>query len=60
MLKTIEQVVDRHYQEIFEWLCENEYDFYDLVIEVKVGNEGKTIRRSWRDREEMLKEVANV
>lgn len=57
MSKTIEQVVDKHYNEIFKWLCDN-YDtaIHDLIVEVRVGNEGKTIRRSWKDREVMLDE----
>lgn len=53
--KTIEQVVDKHYDAIFKWLCDT-YDtaIHDLIVEVRVGNEGKTIRRSWKDREDML------
>jgi hypothetical protein len=52
----IEQQVDKHFEEFFKWLCENESDFFDLTIEVKIENDGKTIRRSWKDRNEMLRE----
>ena len=54
--KTIEQLIDQYYEEMFKQLCDEGHDFYDFVIEVRIGADGKTVRRSWRDREEMLRE----
>ena len=59
-LLNIEQLVDKHFDEMFGWLCSPDNylgdNFYDIVVEVKVANEGKTIRRSYREREKMLRE----
>jgi hypothetical protein len=54
----IEQLIDEHYDSMFDWLCkESGDDFHDLVIEVRVGSEGKTVRRSWRERDAMLRDA---
>jgi len=54
---TIEELVDKHYDELFQELVDNEGDdFYNITIEVVTMTTGKTIRRSWRDRENILKE----
>lgn len=56
---TIEQIIDKHYDALFEELIHSEYmgdDLYELLIEVKTAADGKTIRRSWLDRNEMLRE----
>jgi hypothetical protein len=52
---TIDQLIDKHYDEMFEWLT-RDYgdDIHELLIEVKVATDGKTIRRSWLDRDSML------
>lgn len=53
--KTLEGLVDKHYEAMFEWIATNYGDeLHDLVIEVKFSNDGKTIRRSWLDRDSML------
>jgi hypothetical protein len=50
----MEEQVDKHWEELFKWICDNEGDIlYDLVIEVS-SIEGKTIRRSWRDRDKWI------
>lgn len=54
--KSIEELVDLHYEQMFDWLTgQNGDDMSDLLIEVRVASDGKTIRRSWSDRNEMLK-----
>lgn len=53
---SIEALVDSHYDQMFDWLCHNQDSvLHELLIEVKINHDGKTIRRSWRDREEMLR-----
>jgi len=52
---TAEQLIDKHYEEMFEWLCDrHDTDFVDFTVELKLANDGKTIRRSWGDRERWL------
>ena len=54
---TIEEIVDKHYDQIFrEILAMPDDSLFELLIEVKIGVDGKTIRRSWKDRNEMLRE----
>lgn len=50
----IEELIDKHYQDLFDEICKLGDDLYDLVIEYKEISTGKTIRRSWRDREKRL------
>lgn len=55
---TIEQIVDKHYKQLFDELleCDEAGDgMTELLVEVKVAVDGKTIRRSWQDRNEMLR-----
>lgn len=59
--KNVLQLVDKHYDEMFEFLCETQDEnFADLVIEVKLTNDGTTVRRSWVDRDEMIKKRDEV
>lgn len=58
-MKTIEQKIDECYNELFNFICQNHDDLYDLVIEYKEETTGKTIRRSWREREKILQENNN-
>jgi hypothetical protein len=52
---TIEKIVDKHYQQMFDELMDEVGDdLYDLVVEVKTPLDGKTVRRSWKDREKMI------
>jgi len=60
-VRTIEGLVDKHYNEMFDWLCENYADeLHDLIIEARFADTGKTIRRSWLDRDSMLKDEENA
>jgi len=54
---TIEEKIDKLYDELFDFVCELDGidEFHDIVVEFKGYADGKTIRRSWRDREETLK-----
>jgi hypothetical protein len=55
--KQIEEMVDQHYEEMFDWLTHNQDDnLYELKVIVKLSGDGKTIRRSWKDREKWLGE----
>jgi hypothetical protein len=54
-IRSAEELVDKHYEEMFDWLvAEHDTDFVEFVIEVKTASDGKTIRRSWGDRERWL------
>ena len=56
-MKNIQQIVDKHYDQMFHELVQVDDDsLYEFVIEVKLSNGGTTVRRSWHDRNEMLKE----
>jgi len=55
-MKTIEELIDKHYDELFDEICKLNDDLYELVIEYKEASTGKMIRRSWLDRDKMLKE----
>lgn len=56
-MKTMETKIDEVYEELFEFIIKSDQfddDMYDLVIEYKEAATGKTIRRSWKDRDERL------
>ena len=56
-MSNTEKLVDKHYNKLFDELLDLDSvgdDLFELLIEVKIGNDGKTIRRSWRDRERFL------
>ncbi len=55
-IKSIEEIIDDHYDKIFDELCDRGDEFGELLIEVRVDVDGKTVRRSWADREKMLTE----
>jgi hypothetical protein len=55
-IKSIEELVDLHYEEMFYWLTDSVGDEWsDLSIEIRIASDGKTIKRSWADRNEWLK-----
>ena len=59
---TIEEIVDKHWDEMFEELIKADCvgdDLWELLIEVRTASDGVTIRRSWKDRNEMLREDTN-
>jgi len=52
----VDKHVLEHYDQLFDWLCQNEdTNIYDIVVEVKLMD-GRTVRQSWRDRELRLQE----
>lgn len=54
---TVEEIIDKHYEEMFKELLDVEGDgLHDFLIEVQIGLDGKTIRRSWQDRNKMLED----
>jgi hypothetical protein len=53
---TVEALIDKHWDELFHKICEMHDDLYELKIEYKETASGKTIIRSWKDREDRLKE----
>lgn len=54
-MKTIEELIDEAYKQLFDEICKRHDDLFDLVIEYKETTTGKTIRRSWREREERIR-----
>ena len=54
--KTIEELIDDHYDKLFNEICELGDNLYDLKIEYKDLYDGKTITRSWHDRDKRLVE----
>ena len=58
---TLEQIIDKHFDEMFKKILDlGEDNIYDLTIEYKSLADGKTIKRSWLDREERLREYNHV
>lgn len=56
-MKTIEEIIDKHWDAMFEEIIHGAGEEMDeLLIEVQIDTEGKTYRRSWRDRNERLRE----
>jgi hypothetical protein len=53
---TVEALIDKHWDELFHKICEMDDDLYELKIEYKSEASGKTIVRSWKDREDRLRE----
>jgi hypothetical protein len=55
--KNIQDIVDENYDKLFKDLIATEGDdWFEILVEVKVASDGLTVRRSWKEREEMLKE----
>ena len=55
---TIEEIVDKHWDAMFDDLIDAPAcgdNLWELIIEVKTQTDGKTVRKSWRDREDRLK-----
>lgn len=56
-MKTVEELVDKHFDKLFDETLEIiGDDLGELLIEITIPGDGKTIRRSWKDREKMLRE----
>jgi hypothetical protein len=56
-LKNIQAIINKHYDQLFQEVIDaNGDDLYELVVEYQSQGDGLTVRRSWRDREERLKE----
>ena len=54
---TLEQLIDKHWDKLFDETLEVIGDgLTELLIEIRVAGDGKTVRRSWKDREKMLQE----
>lgn len=53
-MKTIESIVDKYYEKLFDEITSLVDDIFELKIEYKDTLQGKTIIRSWKDREERL------
>ena len=54
--KNAQEILDFHYDNMFHDLCElSDEDLFEFKIEVKLSADGTTIRRSWFDRDKMLK-----
>lgn len=55
--KNVQEILDFYYDQMFHELCEiNDESLYEFKIEVKLSADGTTIKRSWLDRDIMLKE----
>lgn len=56
-MTSIETIIDEYYDKLFHELCKlGGNDMDEFLIEVRLATDGKTIRRSWKDRDKMLKE----
>ena len=53
---TIEQEIDKAYDTLFAKICDEHDDLYELKIVYKEETTGKTIVRSWRERNKILAE----
>lgn len=53
---SIEEKIDQMFDDLFHFAIGKSDDLYDLVIEYKDTYTGKTIRRSWKERNERLTE----
>lgn len=56
MKSKIEQLIDKAYDQLFDAVIKDGDDLFDLLIQYKSKASGKTIRRSWKDREERIME----
>lgn len=54
--KTIEEKIDAVYDDLFDWICEHDDNLYELKITYKGLSDGKTVERSWLERDRRLKE----
>lgn len=55
-MNTIQEMIDKHWDELFDEILKVEDDLYDLTIEYKGQISGLTVKRSWRDRDRRLAE----
>ena len=55
-IKTIEEKIDKVWDELFDFICETDDDIYELKIEYQSRSTGVTVKRSWLDREKRLSE----
>jgi len=51
---TIDEKIDAVYDELFDFICKENDDLYELKIVYKEASTGKTIERSWIDRDRRL------
>jgi len=51
--KTIEEKIDAVYDDLFDFVCDRDDDFYELKVVYK-GSDGKTIEKSWLKRNKRL------
>jgi len=55
----IEQLIDKHWDELFHEICKIHDDLHELKIEYQEKSTGKTIIRSWKDRDKFILEGEN-
>ena len=53
-MKNAEELIDNAYDNLFDKLCKISDDFCELKIEYQEISTGKTIIRSWKDRDNRL------
>ena len=53
-MKTVESIIDDAWENLFHKICNIHDDLYELKIEYKEQSTGKTIIRSWLDRNKIL------
>ena len=56
MSKTIETLIDEAWDKLFHKITNMRDDLYELKVEYKSTYDGKTITRSWKERNERLRE----
>ena len=56
MAKTIETLIDEAWDKLFDKITNMRDDLYELKVEYMSTCDGKTITRSWKDREQRLGE----
>lgn len=56
-MQNIQDLVNKTYEDLFSGLCELDEigDCYEIRVEVQLASEGTTIKRSWRERNDMLR-----
>lgn len=54
-LQTIEEAIDKAYHDLFDLICDKHDSLYELKI-VYQEDTGKTIIRSWRDRNKIIRQ----
>ena len=53
----IEDIVDNHFNDMLDEILDlHDDDLFELVVEIQTEVGGKTVRRSWLDRNKRLRE----